>query len=285
MRLEHITRRVLGAVRPVDVNSGLRLTGSFTVEAEGVRFVRNRRGEYVIFNGPGFDHYVRAFEEVPDTPAVGSVGIDILLTDPTGRYLPRRHSLLLPRDPNPDNAGQPASLFRPAPVALFPSPTAPIMPGWAVLRATVTDDPPGDARPTPLPGALILITRVSDAQLVARGISSWLGRTRGEAMVVVPGIPITTWGDGNGNGDGPGRGRGRGRDGGDDDGEDTPVLVNEIQLNAEVIYDSDFNPAEGDIPDPDDLEARRDELPRAQFEFPLASGQVLAMTFRVPLEV
>lgn len=261
MRHEVIDRRVLGAVRFIDVNTALHIPGPFDVQAQGVVFVRNRRDLYVIRRASGFREYGAAFEAPPETPPVQSVAITVTVTDPARRYLPRQSIIQLPRDADPANAEQVASLFHPIDILLFPTNTITPMPGWAVIRALVVDA--ADAAP-PLPGALIRVLRTSDAALLARGLSEWRGRLVGAAMVTVPGLPVTTWGNGNAN------------------SEPAPVLVHEVPVTLEVIYDPAFDPSDGAMPNPDDLEARRNELASEQFNMPLASGRTLSTTLPVP---
>jgi hypothetical protein len=260
-RLEHVTRRVLGAVRFVDGNTGLQVTGPLSIETSGARFVRNRRGCYVIWDAPSLENHAEAFEQPPGDPPLSSVTIELKVADPGNRYLPRRCAIRLPRDPDLQHVDEEESLFQPVDVRLLPSPTMGTAPGWAVVRATVVAEGTNEA----LPGALIRVLRTSDSELLAWGLSDWRDRAKGEAMVTVPGIPITTWGDGNG------------------EGGNGPVIVNEIQVTLETFFDPDFEPAAGDLPDPEDLEARRAELPSSSTTVHLASGRTIAISLAVPL--
>lgn len=262
MRQEHIDRRIIGAVRLVDANTGLQVPGPLSLDAEGVRFLRTRRDLYVICRAPGFREYTRAFDAPPALPPLQSVDLTLNVSDPTGRYFPRQSTLSVPRDPDPANANTEQSVFRPMDVALFPTPTLRTMPGWAVIRATVVSA--GD-KPAPLPGALIRVLRVSDGTLLARSLTEWRGRTVGESMVPVSGLPVTTWGTD------------------DDFGDNSPVLLQEIQATLDVVYDPAFDPSGEAIPDPDDVESRRDDLATAQFTVALASGRSLVTTLPIPL--
>jgi hypothetical protein len=71
---------------------------------------------------------------------------------------------------------------------------------------------------------------------------------RGEALVAVPGIPVTIWGAGAG-----------------------PVLVSEVDVTLETVFDPDA-PA---MPDPDDLEIRHAALPTGALAVRLAAGREL----------
>lgn len=247
MTRELVERRVLGAVRFVDAATGSRVIDPLSVRAEGARFVRNRSNHYVIFDAPGLEEHTDSFESPPNTPPLSSVVVTLEVADPGGRYLTRRSIIRLPRDPDPTRTGAPDSLFKAIEVTLFPSPSAGTRPGWAVVRGTVVEVGTG----RPLGGALLRVERVSDASLLARGMSD----ARGEALVAVPGIPVITFGEGD--------------------------AVTETTVD--VALSAVFDPAAGAVADPDDLEARRDVLPTHSFNGRLSSGRVLAANFAVAL--
>ncbi|HLF84171.1 MAG TPA: hypothetical protein VI837_08360, partial [Blastocatellia bacterium] len=145
MILEHVDRRVLGAVSFLDATTRLRITSRLEVEATGVRLVRNRRAIYVITRAPGLRAYTDSFGQQPAPPAAGavpleSVSVELTISDPAFQYVPRRFGLRLPRDPAAANANQTGSLFRPIEVPLFPSPASDVAPGWALIRATVREE-------------------------------------------------------------------------------------------------------------------------------------------------
>jgi hypothetical protein len=252
MILEPVDRRVLAAVRFLDALTGLRVTAPLSVRGEGVKLVRNLEGCYVLTAAPGLQDYTASFPAPPAQPAVGSGAVELTVTDPARTYLPRRCTVSLPRDPDPAHADQAGSLFRPIDVSLFPSPSAPTAAGWAVVRAQVR----AQGTREPLAGALIRVLRTADAARLAAGLSDSLADVRGEALVGVPGIPITTWGPGAG-----------------------AVLATEVDATLEAIYD----PTAGPVPDPDDLETRRSQLRTSSTPVKLASGRVLVQELLVPL--
>jgi hypothetical protein len=229
---EIVQNVVMGAVRFLDGTTGLKVQSALRVEAPGSLFRPNRSGLYVIWSAPA-----------------GSLTATV--TDPSGTYLGRQFSLKLPRDANPANAGNVDSIFRPADVFLFPSSVAPVNPGWAVLRTRVTKSGTDD----PLASALIRVLRTSDSNLLARGMSD----SRGEAMVAVPGVPVTTFETGGGGGG--------------------AVTANEIDVQIQTIFD----PAVTGLPDPDDLEARRNTLPSSTLGNKLASGRTLVIELAVTI--
>lgn len=242
MTAELLDRRVLGAVRFVDAVTGLVIPDRLEVQATGVRWVRNRRGDYVVAEAPGLERHRDAFPSPPPTPAVGSVEISFTVRDPAGRYLGRRGTLALPRDPDTDGAANPDSLFHPAAIPLFPAAAAPTWPGWAVVRASVAGSAPG----TVLAGALLRVIRQSDDAILGGGMTD----RRGEALVAVQGIPSTTFDDGAG-----------------------PVVATEVAVRLEVVWDPDA----AEMPDPDDLEARRVELLVRSRTAMLAAGRIVAI--------
>lgn len=247
MTRELLERRVLGAVSFVDAATRSRILDPLRLRAEGVRFVSNRSGQYVIFDAPGLGEHTVSFASPPDEPPRGSVSVTLEVSDPSGRYVTRRSVIRLPRDPDPFDSGAGDSLFRAIEVTLFPSPSAATRPGWAVIRGSVVEE--GSERP--LGGALLRVVRISDSTLLARGMSD----ARGEALVAVPGIPVITFGEGD----------------------------SVTETTVDVALSAVFDPAAGAVADPDDLEARRATLPTSSFNGRLRSGRLLAATFAVAL--
>jgi hypothetical protein len=180
-----LDRRLLGAVRFVDVVTGTEVLSPLRVSAPGVRWVRNLRGWFVAASAPGLDAHTLTIDKPPAQPAPGKTPVALSVDDPTGRYLPRGASLALPRDPDPGKKEAAASLFTPAEVELYPSPTAPVSPGWAVIRASVVTK-----GQKPVSGALLRVSRKS-GELLGRGMTD----ARGEGLVGIAGIPVTTWDD------------------------------------------------------------------------------------------
>lgn len=176
------TRRVLGAMRIVDSATRATLTHKLVITATGVRFLRNRSHLYVIFTAPGLEHHTSVDRTPPDSPDLGSVLVTLTIHDPTGQYLPRIATLGLPRDPDPNRAASPDSLFQPVEVPLLASAGIRTRPNWSLVRSALRT--PGDQ---PVAGALVLVRDAGDSTVLGRGISD----ERGEVVVVVPGIPIT----------------------------------------------------------------------------------------------
>jgi hypothetical protein len=243
--LERVDRRVLGAVRFVDVTTGLPVDAPLVVRAAGVGTLRTPRGYYVITRAPGLGAHEGAFDAPPATPALASVAVELTVTDRAERrYLPRRSTVRFPLDPDRKSAD---SLFHAVDVALFPSPAARTSPGWAVIRASVVDEATGE----PVAGALLLARPPGDAGETALGRG--LSDDRGEALLAVAGIPITTWGDGTG-----------------------PVLATHVEATLEVAADRTALAP----PDPDDIEARLDDLRVHSRDISLGSGVEQTLTIR-----
>ncbi|WP_341679321.1 hypothetical protein [Niveibacterium sp. SC-1] len=205
--LERIESRVLGAVRPVDAVTGTPLAQPLTVSAEGTRILRNLSGLYVLLAAPGLAAHEASFSAPPPTPAVGSVALTLSLSDPSGAYLPRLATIALPREADPAQAANASSLFRPIPVPMLPSPSAALATNWAVLRLSIAANN-GDL----LGGALVRVLR--NNQVLARGLSDW----RGEALVPVAGVPVTTFSE-----------------------DENAVVITQIDVSLQVIFD----PAQG----------------------------------------
>jgi hypothetical protein len=259
--LERQERRVLGALRCVDATTGVAIADSLQVVLTGASVLHNRSGLYVIASAAALPAHEAAFADVPAAPPVGSVSVSGSIRDPQGRYLPRLISLALPRDSLPAHADNADSLFNPIDVPLYPASAAPLGSNWSVLRVSVTENASGDA----LGGALLRVTQ--GPKVLARGLTDW----RGEALVAVPGVPVTTWSD-----------------------DPHAVIVSEINAQLEVVFDAASGtrvamdsvrdgrpPALQQLVDPDEIEAQRATLPNATQAIVLAAGR--AQTVFSPL--
>ena len=194
----------------------------------------------MLWSAAGLEAHTIEFDQPPAVPALDSIAVELTIADGAGQYIARKAVVRLPRDPDPANAGQTGSLFHPIDVTLYRAPNAPVSPGWAVIRAHVRNI----ATSAPLEGAFLRVIRVSDSKVLARGMSD----DRGEALIVVSGIPITTFSAADGG----------------------SPLATEIDVKVEVIFD----PAAGKIPDPDAVEANGG-LPTASSTHKLAAGREL----------
>ena len=279
--LERIDTRVLGALRCIDAATRAQVDTPLDVRIEGATVRRNRSGLYVIVRAealpalpelPGLAAlaaHEAAFDNPPATPAVGEVTLALTVTDPAGRYLPRRAAVALPRDPQPGHAASPDSLFRPVELPLYPSAIAPTGMNWSVLRLSVHETGSLDA----LGGALLLAR--AGGKVLARALTDW----RGEALLPVPGVPVTTWSD-----------------------DPDEVVVTELAARIEWCFDAAAGaggtrtPAAqvraGRVPsvlplvDPDELESRAAALPvasvpMATLDVALAAGS--SQSFSLPL--
>jgi hypothetical protein len=241
---ERVEWRVLGALRLIDGVTGVPADGAFAVAAPGVRFVRNLSGLYVIHAVPGFEDYQASFDAPPAAPAAS---ISVSVNDPTGRYLPRMATINLPRDPSPSAT---ASLFQAADIPMFPAPMAKLAFNWAVLRINVAA-----ANGDRLGGALLRVLRNGD--VLGRGLSDW----RGETLVPVAGVPVTTFGESAG-----------------------AVVTSEIEVVVQGVFDAAVGsrvadadvrggkpPATLPMVDPAALEAAAATLPNSQQTLSIAA--------------
>lgn len=185
MASESLEQRALAAIRFLDEETRLPVKGPVKVEGTGVKLVRNLSGFHVITDAPGFSTYAASFDlpQVPPSPA----SFTLTATDPSRTYLARRFTVQLPRDPapGPDESLPANSVFKPVDVVLYPSPVARPSAGSAVVRLRVED-----TNGKPLPYALVQLTLATPA-IQRRGLCD----ERGEALVLMPGIPIADWSD------------------------------------------------------------------------------------------
>ncbi|MDH5666857.1 MAG: hypothetical protein OEY86_02450 [Nitrospira sp.] len=248
MIVESFSRRVLAALRIVDGVTGQPVLSALSVSGSGTTWVRNRRGYYVLVDAVGLESHQTVLLEPPTDPTLGSITLVAYVVDPSGVYLSRKQSITLPRDPDPTHTGDSQSLFQPIKSRLYPSPTAPVSSAWAVIRATIVREGSDEK----LGGALIRVLRATDGEVLARGLSD----ARGEALVAVPGIPVTTWESSPG-----------------------PVMGTEVEVQVEVVVD----PLAEIMPNPDELEDNRVSLSSSQVVVKLASGRTVVRRLTVAI--
>lgn len=183
---EFSDRRILAALTFVDTLGQPVLT-PVRASAPGVRLMAKRPGQLVVTRAPGFDDHVAAFDQPPAMPAIGSVAVtlDLLPADPA--FGPRRASLALPRDPNPANAANANSLFRPVEIVLLPTPSAAAT--GLVTRVRVHVRRSDDDRA--VEGALVRL-RPEGGLPQAMALTD----AAGDAQVLVPAVPLATPGGG-----------------------------------------------------------------------------------------
>lgn len=184
--VEQMDQRVLGALRFTDRATEEWIVRPLSVSSNQARIFRKTNGLYVIAEADGLAAHVTSFETVPDHPKPGSIAIDIVVKDLSGHYLPRRVRVRLPRDPDPDKSTQPESLFQPVNISLYPSVAARLSDTWSTIRASVNEVDTDTGTKAPVSGSLLRVVRKSDNEVLSSGISD----PDGEALVVVPGIPI-----------------------------------------------------------------------------------------------
>jgi len=186
---ETIDRRALGALLLVDNATKTPVGRAMTVFADGLKFFPNRSHLYVISHARGLESHLTAFESPPDAsnpnePDIGSQEFNVTIRDPLGKYLTRSLQLSLPRNPDREEDDH---IFKPIQVPLFSSPISDLNPNWSIIRASVFDLVDiNNENPTPVPGALLRILNASD-EIIAGGMSD----KRGEAVIIVPGIPVS----------------------------------------------------------------------------------------------
>ena len=181
---ETIDRRCLGALRFLDIATGKVVRRNLIIRAPGLRLFTNSSHLRVITYAEGFEKHLVTFEEPPTQPATESKKFKLSIDDPAREYLPRTYTLKLPRRPKPQDHN---SLFNPIDVQLYSDPSRTLSLNWSVIRVSVFDlKDPFNAEP--LPGALLRATYGQNNQ-IAGGLSD----KRGEAIIVVPGIPVTTF--------------------------------------------------------------------------------------------
>lgn len=258
--IDLVDRRVFAAVRLLDAVTGAPVSGAFTVSSDEVELRSNRSGLIVItaLKTPSLTGLMSEAERVEfvtsrgyslqtDTGAAppSSLPFTLLVTDRSGRYLERRCALRIVARLLTDPLAAPVPFDREMMLSSVMQP----WPGNVVIRASVS------LAGVPLPGVLFNVRRASGNEILARGMSD----TNGEALILVPRIPVSTWVDSD-------------ADGLVDAGEVTTTTTS-VRLIA--AYDpANWNPATRtliNVPEPDVLQATAG-LPRRTITFSVASG-------------
>jgi hypothetical protein len=262
--LERTEWRALGALRLVDATTRVPIERSLRVDAPGATLLRNRSGLYVIRRWDALAAHESEFAAPPALPATGSQSLSLSVSDPAGDYLAVAAQIRLPRNSDPAQAEAPDSLFQPMVVALYPSASAPVGANWAVLRVSLTDTVSGDA----LGGALLRVQINGD--VLARGLTDW----RGEALVPVVGVPVTTFSE-----------------------DANAVVISEINVTLHAAFDTGTGsrtsaaqvlagrpPAVLPVVDPAALETAFNSLPRTQLALSIAArrSQNVLLSLNLP---
>ena len=252
--VESDVRRVWAALRFVDAMSARTIDSPLRVDLPGARLLRNRAALFVVVGRDtppaslaAFDIYESAFDPIP---AAAAVTLNGRVVDPTGRYLPRRFRLELPRAATPAPAALPgsiAALFEATTITLDPAPATPLLPTWAALRLSVT------RAGRPAANAAIRVRRPAGTVL-GRGMTD----ARGEALVAVVGVAQVT----------PG----------------ADELVVEREIATEIVVSFDAAAPAGGLVDPDLLAERAAsaELVRLVVPRNLATGRIEVMKLVLP---
>lgn len=195
-----VDRRVLGGVRFVSAVNGLPVSHGLVVRrapgaAVGAEVMVNRVGIHVIRSAPGFESYTRTFDERDLVPPAG-LELRFRVFDPADRFLPRDFTFAVPRAM--DQVGAVVD------VPLYPTTTAVLADGWAVLEMRVereiANPAPANATRVPVPGALVRVRVDADnGAVLGGGVTEWRHGPReplagvGEGLLAVAGIPLMRW--------------------------------------------------------------------------------------------
>jgi hypothetical protein len=193
---ERCDDRVLGALEWRDAVTAGPIRSWLEVTSGRARFTRNLSGLTVIVHVNGFETYERTLDlnalAPADVIAPASVSMEGQVVDPTGAYLPRKFTVLLPLNPSSevdaDGARPAGSLFAPVSVRLLPGPTARVDTGAAQIRVTASR-----ADGVPLGNVLIrALATGNGGKVLGRGMTD----ARGEGLVIVPGLKRFAPGEG-----------------------------------------------------------------------------------------
>jgi hypothetical protein len=250
---ENLDSRVVAALRFRDATIRHVVMSPLLVSGDGARIVRNPSGMHVLTEVPGFGDYSASFD-APQAPAGRALKLSV--RDPSRRYLPRTISVTLPRAIDPALADQDGSIWKPSEYLLYPSPAGNVGAGWALLRLSIKRQGTDQG----LPFAYIRVTRDGGSERIGAGLADH----RGEALVAVAGIPVTSWNTTT---------------------TTTSPIATTVAAKVTAYYDQTaYDERAGIYPDPDALENDFSNLPHsAEATFDLASGQSMARRIDVPV--
>lgn len=182
---ETVDRRYFGAVRFVNNATGSVVRRPMNINAPGLRFIINLSQLHVITHAEGLENHLYAFKQAPDQPPAHSKEFHMTITDPLKAYLPRKKTIELPRNPLSDDDD---NVFEAIDISLYSASASRLSSNWSIIRASVYDVKDMDQE-IPVRGALLRIIKEDGNKLIASGLSD----QRGEALIIVPGIPITNF--------------------------------------------------------------------------------------------
>ena len=203
--IENIDRHVLAGFRCVDAITSSSIVDALAVDGAPLSLRRNRSGIFAVMDAPGVDRNKTQVLTPDPASWPGPTSYLITIQDPALRYLARRASIQVPQPlPAPVNragpppattttaAGAPAPLPPvnvPQTVVLYPMPSAPVAPNWAVIRASVVSNATPAA---PLVGAVVQAS--APKLFTATGVTN----SNGEALLAVPGLGLQLSSNGSG---------------------------------------------------------------------------------------
>lgn len=192
---ENIDRRILGAFRCIDAVTGTLVTDALSIGSAPWVVKPNRSSIYVIFDGPGFHSVTTDF--VPANPPTSTAKFDITIQDPGNQYLPRRATInapvtvpVIPPAPPPNDQakasalGNPATVFCPQTINVFPSAAAPTALNWAVVRVSVVRNGTTQG----LPWAVLQIVQPATGATSSTTLATGMTGANGEALLAVAGL-------------------------------------------------------------------------------------------------
>jgi hypothetical protein len=179
-----VDRRYLGAIRFVDQATQKVVRRPMNIKAPGLKFFTNLSQFQIISYARGLEMHLNEFKEPPDQPDAESLEFPLIIQDPLQKYLPRVFTLKLPRKSKPEEE---RNDFEPIDIPLCPAANSRLSPNWSIIRASVYDLEDME-KEIGVGGALLLIIDEND-QLIGSGLSD----KRGEALLIIPGIPITNF--------------------------------------------------------------------------------------------
>lgn len=189
-----LDRRALALLQLLDPTGRPFLGGASIValpvtdnENPKLRIIAKQQGRWAILEALGLDSHSSSFSSPPNSPALRSVAVPLLVTPNQSHVLPRKVTILLPRSSAPGQIGSGNSIHDAVPATLFPSASSPIAATTAAVRVSVRKRTDGRR----VAGALVRV-KADNSPLIAHGITD----NQGEALVLFPQFPMSFTGNG-----------------------------------------------------------------------------------------
>lgn len=194
---EWVDHRYLGAIRFLHSVTQREIKQPLKIKADDLKLFRNLSQQWVIASAKGLEAHCDKFIAPPTDPEFLSQSYQMDIEDPVGEFLPRTATIHLPRRLH---FHEDDNVFTPIDITLYPAPVINASPNWCVIRISVQDakvleeassveiiDGVQQPRRFAVRGTWLRVLPTGEAAPMQLAVSD----ERGEAIIMLPGLPIT----------------------------------------------------------------------------------------------